>query len=44
MELLVDAAKAAGVRRIWLRASEDGRPLYESMGFRAGNYMELTTM
>ena len=43
MELLVDAAKAAGVRRIWLRASEDGRPLYESMGFRAGNYMELTT-
>jgi ribosomal protein S18 acetylase RimI-like enzyme len=43
MGLLVDAAKAAGVRRIWLRASEDGRSLYESMGFRAGNYLELTT-
>jgi hypothetical protein len=29
------------VRRIWLRASDDGRPLYEAMEFRAGNYLQL---
>jgi GNAT superfamily N-acetyltransferase len=33
MERVIEAAKAAGVRRIWLRSSEDGRRLYESMGF-----------
>jgi GNAT superfamily N-acetyltransferase len=38
---LVDEAKAAGVRRIWLRASDEGRPLYESMGFATGNYLQL---
>jgi GNAT superfamily N-acetyltransferase len=42
MERLVEEAKAAGVRRIWLRSSDDGRPLYEELGFRAGNYLELT--
>ena len=41
MERLVEEARLAGVRRIWLRASDDGRPLYESMGFRTGNYLEL---
>ena len=42
MERLVDEARAAGVSRIWLRASDEGRPLYESLGFRTGNYLELT--
>jgi GNAT superfamily N-acetyltransferase len=42
MEHVVEEATAVGVRRIWLRASEDGKPLYESMGFGPRNYLELT--
>jgi len=43
MERLVEEAGRAGVGRIWLRASDEGRPLYEAMGFRTGNYLELRT-
>lgn len=43
MERVVEEARAAGVRRVWLRASDDGRPLYEAMGFEAGHYLELTS-
>ncbi len=42
MERLVEEARVAGVRRVWLRASDAGRPLYESMGFRTSNYVQLT--
>jgi GNAT superfamily N-acetyltransferase len=41
MGRLVEEARAAGVRRIWLRASDEGGPLYEAMGFRTGRYLEL---
>ena len=34
IERLIAEARTAGVGRIWLRASREGRPLYESLGFR----------
>ena len=41
-ELLKDAEKR-GIKKLWLGASKDGRPLYEKLGFiRQESYMELT--
>ena len=41
-ELLNDAKKR-GIKKLWLGASKDGRPLYEKLGFiQQQSYMELT--
>ena len=41
-ELLNDAKKR-GIKKLWLGASKDGRPLYEKLGFiQQESYMELT--
>ena len=37
VELLIDDAKSKGVTEISLDATESGRPLYESLGFRASD-------
>ncbi|MEE6449853.1 GNAT family N-acetyltransferase [Gottfriedia acidiceleris] len=42
LEKCIDECKKSGVKRIWLHASEDGRPLYKKMGFtKKNNEMEL---
>ena len=41
-ELLKDA-ETRGIKKLWLGASKDGRPLYEKLGFiQQESYMELT--
>ena len=39
LQLLVDAAHAAGCTMLTLNASDDGRPLYEAFGFENSNSM-----
>jgi ribosomal protein S18 acetylase RimI-like enzyme len=42
MRAVLDALAARGIRRIVLHASDNGRPLYERLGFVATNEMRLT--
>ena len=40
---LLDDARSRGIKKLWLGASKDGRPLYEKLGFiQQESYMELT--
>ena len=41
MQTLIDWCSANGYERVTLTASDEGRPLYESMGFRASGDMRL---
>lgn len=41
MDALVELCRAQGWSIVFLHASDDGRPLYESMGFKATNEMIL---
>jgi len=41
LDHLIEHAYAEGARRLWLRASPHGRPLFEKYGFEApGHYMQ----
>ncbi len=42
MQVMVDWCGAQGFSTVWLHASDEGRALYESMGFAATNEMKLT--
>jgi hypothetical protein len=41
MEMLVEYAREQKIQRLVLWASDMGRPLYESLGFRDSRGMEL---
>ncbi len=43
LTLLIEDAKSRGIKKLWLGASQLGRPLYEKLGFiKQESYMELT--
>lgn len=42
MATIVDWCRSAGLARVTLHASDDGRHLYESLGFQPSNEMRLT--
>ncbi len=41
MNEIVAETRRRGIKRVWLRWSDDGRPLYVDLGFRESNYLEL---
>jgi hypothetical protein len=41
MDEVLAHCRAERIRTVWLHASEEGRPLYEKMGFVATNEMKL---
>ena len=41
MQTMVEWCSAEGMRFLYLHASDGGRPLYESMGFKSSNEMRL---
>jgi GNAT superfamily N-acetyltransferase len=41
VDRIVAEARSRGIRRVWLRASPEGRPLYVDMGFAESNYLQL---
>ena len=41
MDVILEWARGQGINTITLRASEQGRPLYEALGFRPTNEMRL---
>ncbi len=41
VQTMVEWCSAEGMRYLYLHASDDGRPLYESMGFKSTNEMRL---
>jgi GNAT superfamily N-acetyltransferase len=41
MQTMIDWCKQQHFAQVWLHASKDGRTLYESLGFEAGNEMRL---
>jgi len=42
MGTIIDWGRAEGLRSLYLHASDDARPLYESLGFSATNEMRLS--
>jgi GNAT superfamily N-acetyltransferase len=44
MQTIIDACRSAGLRTIWLHASEHGRPIYSSLGFEPTNEMKLVLL
>ena len=41
MDEVIAHCRAEGIRTVWLHASDEGRPLYDKMGFVATNEMKI---